>query len=217
MIPIITMGPRMQAHYYPRYTSIHTLDICRVSISPAHKLPHGASYMLADHTHPLYPKIRHRYGDVLKGQHDKRKEGLWLMCSSNMLQRERVVRSWARRRVQQAVVEDLERRGFNNRGQPLKIAETTHCYTLGTSSPNNKRTRTAVDTRRHGLIGTADVHVLNKAVEADYQEVQRQAGLVVNEIIKICGNSDYFGKNLDGRMSKTDPGEKSALTTSLRS
>lgn len=86
------------------------------------------------------------------------------------------MRSWARRRVAQAVSKALEFRGFDGKGRKIDIgaAKDGQAGRNGESGPD-------------ALIGTVDIEVMNSSVETKFAEVERQAGLVVDAILRICG------------------------------
>lgn len=72
-----------------------------------------------------------------------------------------------KRRVALAILEELKRRGFDQKGRRMANLE-------GGPVPDV-------------LVGTVDIEVLKKCIEAKHEEVRRQAGLVVQEILRICG------------------------------
>lgn len=99
------------------------------------------------------------------------------MFTSNPMHSMKVVRSWVKRRVTQAVIEELKKQGFDKKGRRLVKIEGGR---LADGLPDV-------------LMGTVDIEVLKKCVEAKHEEVQRQAGLVVKEILKICGDQYHSG------------------------
>ena len=99
-----------------------------------------------------------------------------MMFTSNPMHKKKVVRSWARRRVAQAVMEDLRGRGFDDEGRRIDGGAIVG----GEQVKGEGRCPDA-------LIGTVDVEVMDQCVETKYAEVQRQAGLIVDEVLNICG------------------------------
>lgn len=105
-----------------------------------------------------------------------------MLFTSNPMQKMKVVRSWARRRLTQAVIEELGKRGFDRKGRKIT-----------SGSPVEESPPKRVPSGRFGegmpdaLVGTVDVEVMTPTVEVDYKEVQKQAGLLVQEIVDICG------------------------------
>lgn len=95
------------------------------------------------------------------------------------MHKKRVVRSWAKRRVIHAVIEDLRTRGFDRKGRKIVTKVSSNESRSQKGAPGSR----APD----ALIGTVDIELMDQAVEADYREVQRQAGLVAAMILHICG------------------------------
>ena len=102
---------------------------------------------------------------------------------SNSLQRKRVVRSWARRRVQQAVTEALKIRGFEKNGRRLVGPDSSTNKSELDSSPVGLTVQNTPET----LIGTVSVHILQDCIKASFNEVQRQAEVMADKIVDICG------------------------------
>lgn len=98
----------------------------------------------------------------------------------------KVVRSWARRRVSQAVVEQLRVKGFDGKGRRIDATETASqghnsSEGLGNAGPD-------------ALVGTVDIEVLNPCVQKEFKEVQQQAGALVESVLSICGRSQAKDK-----------------------
>ena len=83
------------------------------------------------------------------------------------------MRSWARRRVLQAIVDQLKVQGFDANGRKLK--------------PANPEVASDANNVYESLLGIVDVHVQEKSIGDKYEEVLRQAGLLVQEILTRCG------------------------------
>ena len=175
--------PQRRTYAQRQFLRIRTLDICRVCISPQHKIPHSSQCILTDPSHVLRPRLHQRYEPILKQRYDEFKEGLWLGFTSNSMQRTKVVRTWARRRVAQAVTEGLRVRGFDGKGRRIEG------FGDGGGEEVTKG-QSGLDV----LVGTVEVEIMNQSVETAFAEVRRQAGLVVEEILRICGRQ--------GRMEK---------------
>lgn len=155
-------------HFLP----ISSLTVCRVSMSPKHKISHSACNILNDRSHVLYLPTEKRFRDIQYGRYDRYREGLWIEFTSNPMRKKRVVRSWATRRVDQAVTGALRMRGFDRNGKSL--ADLDASTLKGEYAPE-------------ALIGTVEVHVLENSIETSFAEVQRQAGVMVDKILEICG------------------------------
>ena len=177
-----------RSHCFPKpHSSPMLLGCCRVSISPFHKVSHGASMVLSDHTHVLRPLMRRRYENVLDRRQHWKQGGLWIQVTGNSMSKscKRVVRNWARRRIEQALVEKLKERGYDRTGRRLnqnsaKVTSTKNipCHFA--------RQGSSEDVELSSLCGTVSIQVREKIMESKYPEVQQQAGLVVSEVLRIC-------------------------------
>ena len=160
------------------------LQVCRVSISPKHRILPNAKRILDDRSHVLYVPTRKRYAAILHGHYDERQEGLWLVITANTMQKKRVVRSWAKRRIVQAVTGALRMRGFGTNGKRLVDPSPN---TPRVSESNGSQNKKMQDQAPEALIGTVMVHVLPESIETSFAEVQRQIGMMVDQILKKCG------------------------------
>lgn len=179
----------LQQYSNRRFTRVRGLDVCRSCISPHHKLCHSAEAILRDPSHVLRPGVHERYEPIMNGRYDESQEGLWLMFTSNPMQKKKIVRSWARRRLTQAVLEQLRIRGFDGEGRKIALGATGE-----EASPKSSLGETSGEGVPEALVGTVDIEVVNQIVEVEYKEVQRQAGLLVQEVLKICGRPQLQNK-----------------------
>lgn len=104
----------------------------------------------------------------------------------NLMQKKRVVRSWATRRVAQAVTGALRMRGFDRNGKRLIDPNANIMKGPESNSSPVDLTRKCAP---EALIGTVDVQILQSSIETSFPEVQRQAGLMVDKILEICGRN----------------------------
>ena len=164
--------------------STHLLTVCRVEISPKHKISYTTKQILNDRSHVLYLPTQKRFQAIQDGRYDERREGLKMGFIINTMQKKRVVRSWARRRIGQAVTEALRLRGFDRYGRKLVDSNTSGIKGLDLNSSSiDLTTRSAPEV----LIGTVNVHVLPDSIETRFTEVQRQAGVVADRVLETCG------------------------------
>lgn len=105
------------------------------------------------------------------------------------MDRTRVVRSWARRRLQNAILSELRSRGFDGQGRRLEKIDARTAGPAKNALPNHLQDGESRKIEESDLIGSADIRVLEKIVEVKYETVQEQAGLVVQEILKVCSQS----------------------------
>ena len=55
------------------------------------------------------------------------------------------------------------------------------------SESNGSQIKKMQDHAPEALIGTVEVHVLPKSIETSFAEVQRQIGMMVDQIMEKCG------------------------------
>lgn len=173
-----------------RSLSVRSLTVFRVDVSPKHKISQNTHHILNDRSHVLYLPTRNRVQAILDGSYDERREGLRMVFITNAMQKKRVVRSWARRRIDQAVTGALRMRGFGRDGR--RLVDPYASTSRGSdphNSPNNPTTKSAPE----ALIGTVDINVLHQSIETSFTEVQRQAGVVADNILKTCGRYPRHG------------------------
>ena len=171
---------------------IRSLTVCRVNISAKHKISGCVHNILNDRSHVLYLPTRKRFQTILDGRYDEHHEGLWINLISNRMQKKKTVRSWGRRRVEQAVTEALSLRGFDRNGRRL----------LDRSESNDDKLDSMVEHAPEALVGTVDIYILPGSIETSFTEVQRQAGVVVDSILGICGRYPRTSSTIDGRNRK---------------
>ena len=97
------------------------------------------------------------------------------MCTSNTIAGTRVVRSWTRRKLRQAIIEALKIRGFDHKGRRLKPVAEIGQRTVGD------------EVLPELLTGTLSLEALPLIRDIKYDELQRQAAIIVSEVIRICG------------------------------
>lgn len=168
----------------PVYLSTYPLKVCRASISPTHKISYNAHSILKDRSHVLYLPTRKRFQAILDGRYDAREEGLWLAFTSNPMQKKRVIRSWASRRIEQALTGALRMRGFDRNGKRLVDRDPS---TFKQSESNGSQVSSTREDTPEALIGTVEVQILEDSIGASFAEVQRQAEVMVDNILRICG------------------------------
>ena len=180
----------------PYFLSIPSLTVCRLSIIPQHKISHVTQHILSDRSHVLYLPTRKRFQAILDGRYDQRQEGLWLQIIGNSLQKKRVVRSWATRRIDQAVTGALRMRGFDRNGRKLVDSDAS---TLKTSESTGNPVILTKEHSPEALVGTVEVHILQNIVGKSYTEVERQAGVMADKILEICGHYPRKRRNINNR------------------
>ena len=156
---------------YAKTISLRSVKVCRVAVSATHKIPGVAKYILEDRNHVLYYRTAQQYERIRRGIIDKDEEGLWLVVGSNAINRKRVVRCWARRRILHAIVQQLKVHGFDRKGRKL-----------------NAESPVQVDGHQiERLTGLVDVNVHECSIDCNYEELWRQTGILVQEVVRRCG------------------------------
>lgn len=168
--------------------SVPGLKCCRVTASRSHLVSHPAWHILSDATSVLRPLMARRYENVLDRRKHWRQQGLYVVVIGNTLSKgtKRVVRSWARRRVEQAIFEQLRFRGFDRLGRKLQINKIEGS---GSQAPSRSlESEHGVAPSAANLKGTITVQLEDRIVDTPWGDLQQQAKLIVNEILRrrIC-------------------------------
>ena len=167
-----------------RSFSTPSLPVCRVDVFPTHKISYNVRKILNDRSHVLFLPTRNRFQAIIDGRYDEHYEGLWMNYVVNTMQRKKTVRSWARRRVEHAIVAALRARGFGRNGRRMVDSDTS---SMRESKPNGSRLDVTVGYAPEILIGTVNIQVLPGSIETSFAEVQREANVAVAKILKTCG------------------------------
>ena len=102
--------------------------------------------------------------------------GLWWHATGNtMLGKKAVVRRWCGRRLKNAFREALEERGFDEDGKGLFGGALTGCLEMDT---------------KEGI------------VKAKFEEVKREAGMVVEHVMKMCQRGAELNRGSDANRGK---------------
>lgn len=110
--------------------------------------------VLADATHVLRPLINHRL-------QSRARKGLWVRITANSIGGKTIVRRWAKRRVQQAVREELEARNFGMDG-------------FGIEKP------------RKEIRGTMEVIVRQPTVGVRWEDLKSDIGRLVEAVVVMA-------------------------------
>ena len=165
-----------------------TLSCCRLKISPENQIPHIASLILADSSSVLRPLMRRRYANVLDRSKHWQQEGLQLVVTANMLvkNRKRVVRSWSRRRVEQAIDGELRGRGFDKGGRWIGMGRAISKDAQQGGKGSIQASKAPKLAGLSGLRGYVNVQLLDGILTMKGTELQQQAGIVVDAILRQC-------------------------------
>lgn len=160
---------------YTKYTGLPTVNILRFAFSPTFYYPsHSANLILSDLDNVRRERTKAR---LLARPRD----GLWVTYSCNAFIKQSVVKSWCQRRLKRAVLEALRDRGYDRLGRRI-----------GTNG-NGDRDRDGVvvvvvkeEEQGMNLRGTLEINGFNNLALAEWKEVRRQIGLVVERVVLMC-------------------------------
>ncbi|KAL5118960.1 hypothetical protein ACEQ8H_003089 [Pleosporales sp. CAS-2024a] len=130
------------------------------------------AFVLADPAHPLHEtqKRRHR---------ERKKEGLWWhVTTGNETSKSSCVRSWLRRRLRTAMVQELHARGYNENGMAIVPKEAAHSRDTNPQKPPNQLS----------LLGGLRLHALSPLIPAKFVDVKAEVGKVIDVIRMGSGN-----------------------------
>ncbi|KAH7392558.1 hypothetical protein BKA66DRAFT_412019 [Pyrenochaeta sp. MPI-SDFR-AT-0127] len=144
----------------------------RVSYTPEHKT-FITQHVAADPSHPLHETQKRR-------QRERKKEGLWWHATTGVdLSKSSCVRAWARRRLRNAVRDELAQRGFSETGQLVNMKAVRHREDL-------------MNVLRHGkslhLTGSLRLHAQSPLIPAKYAQIRAETGQVIETILHVIKN-----------------------------
>jgi hypothetical protein len=126
------------------------------------------NYILSDAAHPLHEGQKRR-------SRERKKEGLWWHATTGVdLTKSSCVRAWARRRLRNAVVEELRARGYDEYGKYIHKSKEpksggNSLYTLNSSSLDLK--------------GSLRLHVHAPLLPAKYADIKAETGRLLDIIV----------------------------------
>ncbi|KAL8773521.1 MAG: hypothetical protein Q9209_001625 [Squamulea sp. 1 TL-2023] len=135
---------------FPRSTlvSINFRPNTYVPSNPVNSIIHDA-------THVLRPQTAARFKS-------RSQNGLWIRVSANGFASKATVRRWVRRRVREAMREELKARGVDFDGMTVE------------------------DIRGRELRGTMELFVKKEAVAAEWKDVRAELGKVVEAVVAMA-------------------------------
>jgi hypothetical protein len=123
------------------------------------------NYIASDPFHPLQEAQK-------RLNRERKHEGLWWHVTTGTdLAKSSCVRSWARRRLRHAIVDELKAHGFDENGQAIRQK--------GSNSPDGPKATKTSD----GLRGGLRLHVQAPLVPAKYVDVRAEVGQVIKTIM----------------------------------
>ncbi|KAJ4369027.1 hypothetical protein N0V83_006109 [Neocucurbitaria cava] len=140
----------------------------KVSYAPEYRT-FAIQHVVADPQHPLHETQKRRLAE-------RKKEGLWWHTTTGVdLNKSSCVRAWARRRLRNAVRDELRQRGYDATGKlvDLKVVQQR------TDLLNRLHQGKSLD-----LTGSIRLHVLPPLIPAKYEQVRAETGIVIDTILK---------------------------------
>ncbi|OAK98361.1 hypothetical protein IQ06DRAFT_350064 [Phaeosphaeriaceae sp. SRC1lsM3a] len=126
------------------------------------------NHIVADRLHPLNETQKRR-------AQARKKEGLWWHVTTGVdLSKSSCVRSWARRRLRTAFVEELQARGYNEDGT---------FDNLGAASTKSSSIRLPIRGNSPNLTGSLRLHVLAPLLPAKFVEVKAAVGGIIDAML----------------------------------
>lgn len=126
------------------------------------------NHVTADHMHPLNETQK-------RLQKARKKEGLWWHVTTGVdLSKSSCVRSWARRRLRNAVEDELKARGFNENG-----TWNSHQPTKAETSPLSR----PKPSKSTDLTGSLRLHIQAALVPAKYVDIKAEVGSILDAIV----------------------------------
>ena len=168
---------------------LSSISWCRCFISPYHTRSSISDYILQDRSHVLYPRVKRRYNDLLDRRQQWKREGLQIEVPANGMHKkwQRTVRSWAKRRVDQALTKQLREKGFDRQGRRLKKQwsplERDGTHSAAQQSEHVNR----LQIKDEDLCGSIRVQLLESVVVTKYSDIYQQAGLIIDDLVKRTG------------------------------
>lgn len=153
---------------YTKYIGLPTVNILRFAFNPNLYYPsHSANLILSDLDNVRRERTKAR---LLVRPRD----GLWVTYSCNAFIKQSVVKSWCQRRLKRAVLEALRYRGYDRLGRRIG--------TNGVAVVEEEEEEQGI----MNLRGTLEINGFNNLALAEWKEVRRQIGLVVERVVLMC-------------------------------
>jgi hypothetical protein len=131
------------------------------------------NYIATDPSHPLHETQKRR-------QAERKKEGLWWHATTGVdLSKSSVVRAWARRRLRNAIKEELKQRGYDEAGKFVNLKAVQDNLGL----MNVVRAGKTLDLR-----GSLRLHVQSALIPAKYADVCAETGHVIEAMVQAIKN-----------------------------
>lgn len=182
-LSLLKLIPNLQKFHHPTFNKkipIHTVDLIYFNFVPGYyQSSHHSSKILLDinnfHCGPLASRLLNRP-----------REGLWVYWATGTLDMKPVVRHRCQKRMKTALIEELQKRGFDKDGK---------CAVNGKASGAGK----------NGLYGTLSIGAHRALPLAKGGELRRQMGLMVQRLEDMCENQRIKRVNDEEREKAVGP------------
>ena len=149
----------------------------KVSYAPDYK-NFIVNHVLIDPSHPLHETQKRR-------QAERKKEGLWWHATTGVdLNKSSCVRAWARRRLRNAIKDELRERGYDENGMFVDLKSVQ-------GRPDLMRLLQAGQTLN--LSGSLRLHVQPPLIPAKYADVRAETGHVIEAVVMAKNGAGDFG------------------------
>ncbi|USP80898.1 hypothetical protein yc1106_08172 [Curvularia clavata] len=146
----------------------HQLKTFKVNYAPEYR-NFITNHVVVDFSHPLHETQKRR-------QAERKKEGLWWHATTGVdLNKSSCVRAWARRRLRNAIKDELKERGYNERGMFVDVQAIR-------DKPDLMNVLRAGKTLN--LTGSLRLHIQSPLIPAKYAEVRKETGFVIEAVVQ---------------------------------
>ncbi|EUC30516.1 hypothetical protein COCCADRAFT_103717 [Bipolaris zeicola 26-R-13] len=131
------------------------------------------NHVVSDASHPLHETQKRR-------QAERKKQGLWWHATTGVnLSRSSCVRAWARRRLRNAIKDELKERGYDDHGMFVNAkAIQDRPDLMGLLKAGKKL----------DLTGSLRLHIQEPLITAKYAEVRAETGNVIEAVVQAMKN-----------------------------
>jgi hypothetical protein len=141
----------------------HQSKFFKINYTPEYKT-FIINYVVSDPSHPLHEAQKRR-------SMDRKQEGLWWHITTGAdLSKSSCVRSWSRRRLRNAIVEELKAHGYDENGRLVKRKASDSGGILTTIATGD-------------LKGSLRLHAQAPLIPAKYVDVKTEVGQVIKTIV----------------------------------
>ncbi|KAF3008970.1 hypothetical protein E8E13_011474 [Curvularia kusanoi] len=145
------------------------LSTFKASYSPLYTTTLTPNYIAANTQHPLSALQRRR-------QQERKKEGLWWNATNGLeISRSGCVRTWARRRMRQAFLEELKAKGYDETGKLVRVAPMQDRPEI----MNVLRRGHSID-----LKGTLRLHGSEALIPAKFEAVKKEMREIIEALLQ---------------------------------